>query len=633
MNTKLMVCLFGVALLGTGLKAAAQGTAFTYQGRLTENDAPYTGNAEFQATLWDALNGGSQIAGNSPAQVFIGVTNGLFVLPLNFGASFPGADRWLQLEVRTNIGSFTTLTPRQQLTATPYALTASHLSGTLPAAQLIGPIASANLAGTYSSALTLNNSANSFSGSGAGLNALNASRLTSGTVPAAALGNAWTISGNAGTTPGTHSLGTTDNQPLELKVNDERALRLEPTAGAPNIIGGAAENQITPNSAGGGVLSGAGHRIFNASDYSVISGGFNNYVGIFSTGAFIGGGQANRILNSSSNSVIAGGESHQISGAHSSIGGGLGQTNRASFAFIGGGKWNRINFDSDYSFIAGGIFNAIEDFARTATISGGNGNTIHFEGGGSTIGGGGANSILSWADHATIGGGLANSIRPNAEYATIPGGRLNSATNYAFAAGRRAKANHTGSFVWADSTDADFASQRDDQFRVRAEGGARFDFNAGEWVDLRYQSNILTSARIIHTSSGGYLSLGGTWVNSSDRERKTHFTPVDPQAVLAKVAALPLSEWSYRNEGNTLRHVGPMAQDFHAAFRLGGDNRSIATVDADGVALAAIQGLNQKLEEKNAEIESLTTRLHALEQVVRGLAQREHRAVQDSVSP
>ncbi len=162
---------------------------------------------------------------------------------------------------------------------------------------------------------------------------------------------------------------------------------------------------------------------------------------------------------------------------------------------------------------------------------------------------------------------------------------------------------------------------------MRADGGARFDFNAGEWVDLRYQSNFITSARIINTSSGGYLSLGGSWVNASDRERKTHFTPVDPQLVLAKVAAMPLSEWSYRNEGESVRHVGPMAQDFHAAFGLGGDDKSIGTVDADGVALAAIQGLNrkveagsqksedriQKLEEENAELKQ---RLEQLEQLM-----------------
>jgi hypothetical protein len=74
--------------------------------------------------------------------------------------------------------------------------------------------------------------------------------------------------------------------------------------------------------------------------------------------------------------------------------------------------------------------------------------------------------------------------------------------------------------------------------------------------------------------------------------------------VLAKVAALPLSRWSYTNDIHTV-HIGPMAQDFHSAFNVGSDDKHISMVDADGVALAAIQGLNQKLEEKDAEIQEL----------------------------
>jgi hypothetical protein len=116
----------------------AQGTAFIYQGRFTDNGSPYTGVVEFQPTLWDAASGGSQVAANSPAEIAVGVTNGLFVLPLNFASNFPGADRWLQLNVRTTLGPFTALTPRQQLTPTPYAMTASNLTGTLPAVQLSG---------------------------------------------------------------------------------------------------------------------------------------------------------------------------------------------------------------------------------------------------------------------------------------------------------------------------------------------------------------------------------------------------------------------------------------------------------------------------------------------------------------
>jgi len=106
------------------------------------------------------------------------VSNGLFTVTLDFGNQFPGANRWLEIGVRTNgVGAYTTLSPRQPITATPYAITAGNLSG---------GVTSANLAGTYANALTLNNAANSFSGSGAGLTSLNAGSLT-GTVTDARL--------------------------------------------------------------------------------------------------------------------------------------------------------------------------------------------------------------------------------------------------------------------------------------------------------------------------------------------------------------------------------------------------------------------------------------------------------------
>jgi hypothetical protein len=71
---------------------------------------------------------------------------------------------------------------------------------------------------------------------------------------------------------------------------------------------------------------------------------------------------------------------------------------------------------------------------------------------------------------------------------------------------------------------------------------------------------------------------------------------------LEKVSALPITEWKYKVEADGTEHLGPMAQDFHAAFGLNGsDDKHIATVDEEGVALAAIQGLNQKLEETRAD--------------------------------
>jgi hypothetical protein len=108
------------------------------------------------------------------------------------------------------------------------------------------------------------------------------------------------------------------------------------------------------------------------------------------------------------------------------------------------------------------------------------------------------------------------------------------------------------------------------------------------------------------------------------------FAPVNAKAVLEKVAALPITSWHFTNDVATT-HLGPMAQDFYAAFNIGPDDKHIATVDEGGVALAAIQGLDQKVETENAALRAenadlkkqndlLAGRLDQLEQAVKTLA-------------
>jgi hypothetical protein len=125
---------------------------------------------------------------------------------------------------------------------------------------------------------------------------------------------------------------------------------------------------------------------------------------------------------------------------------------------------------------------------------------------------------------------------------------------------------------------------------------------------------------VMKLDSAGNLTINGTYSPSSDRNAKEDVRPVNAKDILEKVAVLPVTGWQFK-ANPAARHVGPMAQDFHAAFGLGVDDKHIATVDADGVALAAIQGLNQKLEaavkEKDARIADLERRLAALEQLVK----------------
>ncbi|MBI5478639.1 MAG: tail fiber domain-containing protein [Deltaproteobacteria bacterium] len=243
---------------------------------------------------------------------------------------------------------------------------------------------------------------------------------------------------------------------------------------------------------------------------------------------------------------------------------------------------------------------------------------------GAVIGGGGAtgaaNSVLG--SFGTVSGGYDNTAGTG-QFATVPGGAGNVAAGaYSFAAGRMADASFDGCFVWADSTNASQACERANQFLTRAYGGAKFAVSATDWVDLR-----VNGSDLIATSAGATLT-GGTWTNGSDRDRKEGLREVDPRDVLTRVAALPVTTWRYRGEGAEVRHMGPMAQDFHAAFGLGRDERTIPTVDADGVALAAIQGLHQVDGELRAENETLRARVRGLEQRVAQLGSLEQRVAQ-----
>ena len=202
---------------------------------------------------------------------------------------------------------------------------------------------------------------------------------------------------------------------------------------------------------------------------------------------------------------------------------------------------------------------------------------------------------------------MNNVVAPNSWFATIPGGSNNAASGvFSFAAGRSAKALQAGTFVWADSTDVDFVSTTTNEFSVRATGGVRFVSG----VD----SNGLPVA-------GVALPAGsGSWSSLSDRNAKENFAPIEPRALLDRLASLPIQAWNYKSQSESVRHIGPTAQDFAAAFHVGEDDRHIATVDEGGVALAAIQGLNQKLIEelkrRDAENTELKQRLEKLEQLL-----------------
>ncbi|RMF28046.1 MAG: hypothetical protein D6759_16565, partial [Chloroflexi bacterium] len=136
-------------------------------------------------------------------------------------------------------------------------------------------------------------------------------------------------------------------------------------------------------------------------------------------------------------------------------------------------------------------------------------------------------------------------------------------------------------------------------FIVRANGGIWFG------QALTNITPTIGSGVFISTSTGAYLSTAGVWTDKSDRNAKENFEPVDPQAVLEQVAQLPISTWNYKAEDDAIRHMGPTAQDFYAAFGLGADDKHIAPLDSNGVALAAIQGLYRRVQALEAENRAL----------------------------
>jgi hypothetical protein len=236
-----------------------------------------------------------------------------------------------------------------------------------------------------------------------------------------------------------------------------------------------------------------------------------------------------------------------------------------------------------------------------------------------------------------------------------------AAGDYSFAAGRRAQASHQCAFVWGDSQNVSFASTAENQFSIRASGGVRFSddtpalsfgSDARQMINLfgtQYAIGVQSSTTyfrsttrfswfaggvhsdtqnapgaggsVLMTLTSGGLTVNGTFVSASDRNTKENIVAVDPRAVLEQVAALPIARWNYKHDQET-PHLGPMAQDFYAAFGVGPDDKHIATVDADGVALAAIQGLNQKVEEQREENAKLRHELSEIKQLLLQLSDK-----------
>lgn len=428
-----------------------------------------------------------------------------------------------------------------------------------------------------------------------------------------------------------------------------------------NIVGGHWVNTVSPGvvgatiGGGGGDIGGGPEGNTVTGNLGTVSGGISNSAGVI---AAVGGGSEN--IASGLQSTVAGGYFNRAYQQSTTVGGGSSNTSDATYATIGGGFSNDATAAS--STIAGGYENDAD--GEYSTIAGGRNN-------------------------ATFG-----------DYSTVAGGRSNEANQgYSLAAGFRAKADHSGSFVWADSASVsgvDFASTGTNQFLVRARGGVGIGTDAplgalaiGANVDslgpmitlygdaaeskveagrIRFletdgsnyggfyihhdrttnslyvgghnTSDLLTandfplisierfggevgfnrasSDHPIQVGTDGtngnaaHLTASGVWTSTSSRERKSGFEEVDGRQLLAALERLPVTKWHYKGAEDEA-HIGPVAEEFKAAFGLGGDERFIGSVDADGVALAAIKALYELVQVQQERIDALEALLGKLD--------------------
>jgi hypothetical protein len=225
-------------------------------------------------------------------------------------------------------------------------------------------------------------------------------------------GDYWLLGGNAGIDPAVHFLGTTDGVSLTLAVSSTTALRLEPTAGTPNLIGGDASNSTSAGVEGAAIGGGTGHTA--GGDYAAIGGGYENTAS--GESATVGGGYGNTA--SGDYDAVVGGQLSVASGGFAFVGGGGYNVASGGLATIGGGYGNTT--DGAMSAVVGGYDN--EASAMFAAVGGGSGNTASAEG--AAVAGGGDN--IASGDYAAIGGGYANVATGSSS--TVAGGYLNDAT-------------------------------------------------------------------------------------------------------------------------------------------------------------------------------------------------------------
>jgi trimeric autotransporter adhesin len=714
----LLAC--GIAPLG----AAPLSSAFTYQGELYDAGQPAIGSYDLRFTPYADANN-PVLLGPPVVVEDVVVSNGVFTAQVDFGPGFFVGDAvFLEVAVRpfesTDANAFEALTPRQEITATPYSLKPAP-----------GSVTDIELAPDAVGSPQL---ADGSVGSG---DITDAGVLPQDLDLTAFESTFWRVGGNTGAA--STALGRLDNQPLSLlapvgvtingaRINNNTELTIR---GNPNTTEANADLTLWPR--GGeaffnlAVLPNPSNAISTPANTSLLfstvgtnpSTGFVARAQMAFDGSFgIGGNNpapharlhVSRVDQgfdapadaTEAMEIVVEDADAQV-GLYSSDGGsggsaiGLAEMSANAFAnqwglfrrTTGGGSTLQFTYGTDPTVAANpSLFN----FGTNASLGIGdfppNAETELFLTGSPSGSGTAADISLRprAGDHlfnASVSGTDATNTTFSLQFAGASANyarRLGVTGTGSFGAGKNYGLAHGGSFVFADDSSAtSFNTTGVNQFLVRADGGAAFNgtpvsnteltlhAHAGDnSVDfaMRPEGSTSTFVEVVDGSdasdtrwrllrrdglgpivleprlwfagngflgvNGGFadpgfpltigtnttngngarLTAGGVWTNGSSRTFKEAFSAIDVGDVLKRVLAMPITRWRYRQE-HGVWHIGPVAEDFHAAFGLGESEQYIGTVDADGVALAAIQGLAARSEQRASQLERENTQLRA----------------------